>query len=174
MRRSFNGVWGTFEYLDEACAVISTLRREGRDISVMSPFPHHELHHALGEPQSRIPFITLACGAVGIFFGYAMPSWTALDWVLPVSGKPIVGIPSFTIFAFELMVLLGGLGTAAGIFGLGFLDLFRKRLPGSQRFRDYNRFSNDRFGVIVRCDAAAAEMVERLMREHNAEEVVRE
>jgi hypothetical protein len=73
-----------------------------------------------------------------------------------------------------MMVLLGGLGTAAAIIGLGFLDLVRKPLPKSPRFKDYNRFSVDRFGVVVRCAPERADAAEKLMRSHHTEEVVRE
>jgi hypothetical protein len=172
--KPFKGVWGSFEFIDETSAVIEALRKEGKDYSVLSPCPRHELHHAMGEPQSPIPFITLVFGGIGIFFGYALPSWTSLDWVLPVGGKPIVGIPPFTIFGFELMVLLGGVFTAIGIFLLGFFDLFRKRLPSSKEFKGYTRFTDDRFGVIVRCEESDAAKVEKLMRDYNVEEVVRE
>jgi len=174
MAKPFTGVWGTFEHIDEACAVIGALRGEGREYSVMSPFYHHELHHAMGNPASRVPFITLCFGAMGIFFGYALPSWTALDWVLPVSSKPIVSLPPFTIFGFELMVLLGGISTAVGIGVLSVISLSRKCLPRSTRFKGYTRFSRDRFGVIVRCEQGAAGQIEQLMRQHSAEEVVRE
>ncbi len=172
--RPFKGIWGSFEFIDETAAVIEALREEGRDYSVMSPCPRHELHQAMGEPQSPIPFITLVMGGLGIFFGYALPSWTALDWVLPVSGKPIVGIPAFTIFGFELMVLLGGVFTAVGILALGYFNLFRKRLPSSATFKNYGRFSDDRYGVAVRCEESEAEKLEKLMRDHSVEEVVRE
>ena len=172
---AFKGIWGTFEYIDEAAAVIRTLRGEGKECSVMSPFYHHELHHAIGEDvQSRIPFITLVFGGIGIFFGYALTSWTAMEWVLPVSAKPIVSIPPFTIFAFELMVLLGGVFTAFGIGVLSLIDLQRQKLPTSNRFREYGRFSNDRFGVVVRCYESDADKMEKLMRDYNVEEVVRE
>jgi Alternative complex III, ActD subunit len=172
--KKFNGVWGTFEHLDEAATAIETLRKQGQDYSVLAPCPRHELTAAMGDPQSKIPYITLFCGAVGLFVGYAFPSWTALDWVLPVSAKPIVGIPAFTIIGFEMMVLLGGIGTAVAIFGLGFVDLIRKPLPRSERFKGYNRFSADRFGIVVRCPPDLADSVEKLMRSHSAEEVVRE
>jgi len=172
--RKFKGVWATFEHLDEAASTIETLRKQGQDLSVLAPCPRHELTAALGDPQSKIPWITLFCGAAGLFVGYAFPSWTALDWVLPVSAKPIVGLPAFTIIGFEMMVLLGGLGTAASIFGLGFVELIRKPLPRSQRFKSYKRFSVDRFGVVVRCPADRAAAVEKLMKSHSAEEVVRE
>jgi Protein of unknown function (DUF3341) len=172
--KKFNGVWATFEHVDEAATTIETLRKDRQDISVLTPCPRHELTAALGDPKSVIPYFTLFYGAAGLFFGYAFPSWTALDWVLPVSAKPIVGIPAFTIIGFEMMVLLGGVGTALTIFGLGFYDLMRKPLPRSERFKGYNRFSVDRFGVIVRCPSEQAEAVEKLMKSHSAEEIVRE
>ena len=174
MRKPFNGVWGSFPYLDEAATVVETLRKEGKDLSVLSPCPRHELYDALGRPSSRLPWITLVAGGLGIFFGFAFPIWTAMDWVLPVSQKPIVGIPAFTIIGFELMVLLGGMATAISIFLLGHFDLFRYRLPTSPAFKSYTRFSNDRFGVVVRCPESDAAAVEQLMREHSVEEVVRE
>jgi len=174
MARSFNGVWGVFPHLDEAASVVERLHKDGKDFSVLAPCPRHELYSAMGQPSSKLPWITLVFGGLGIFFGYGFPSWTSLDWVLPVSQKPIIGIPAFTIIGFELMVLLGGIFTALSIFGLGYLDLWRKRMPSSPQFKAQNRFSNDRFGVVVRCEEGDAAAVEKLMREHSAEEVVRE
>ena len=174
MAKTFTGIWGSFPYLDEAATVAEKLREEGRDYSVLTPCPRHELYAAMGQPQSRLPWITLVFGGLGIFFGYALPSWTALDWVLPVSQKPIIGIPAFTIFGFELMVLLGGMSTAIGIFLMGHFDLFRSRLPKSEKFKSYGGFSKDRFGIVVRCDESQAAAVETLMKEHSAEEVERE
>lgn len=174
MFRRFVGVWGSFENLDEAASVIEALRKDGKEISVLSPCSRHELTHALGEPRSLIPFVTLFFGGVGVFFGYALPSWTALDWVLPVSSKPMVSIPPYTIFGFELMVLLGGIFTAIGMLVLGYFDLMRKRLPGSQKFKTYGRFSDDRFGVVVRCAEGEAAAVEKVMKAYNVEECVSE
>ena len=174
MKKTFKGMWGSFEMIDETASVIEALRKDGKDYSVLSPCPRHELTHAMGDPASPIPFITLIFGGLGIFFGFALTSWTSMDWVLPVSGKPIVSIPAFTIFGFELMVLLGGVSTAVGIILLGLIDLYRKRLPRSAQFKTYSRFSNDRFGVVVRCEESEADGVEKLMRSYNVEEVVRE
>lgn len=174
MAKAFKGIWGTFEYIDDASTVIETLHGDGKDYSVLSPCPRHELEHAMGDPSSIIPFVTLAFGAMGIFFGYGLTAWMSMDWVLPVSGKPIVSLPAYTIFGFELMVLLGGVATALGILILGYIDLVRKRMPGSPKFKGYKRFSNDRFGVVVRCDESQAGNVEKLMKAYNVEEVVRE
>jgi molybdopterin-containing oxidoreductase family membrane subunit len=174
MRAPFKGIWASFAHVDEAAAVVHRLQHEGRKYSVLSPCPRHEFYDAMGRPQSRLPWITLVFGGLGIFFGYGFPSWTALDWVLPVSQKPIVGIPAFTIIAFELMVLLGGISTALASVLFGHLELFRQRLPASSRFKGYGRFSNDRFGIVVSCEEGEATSMETLMREHSAEEVVRE
>ena len=172
--RPFKGVWASFAHLDEAATVVETLQHGGKDYSVLSPCPRHELYDAMGKPSSRLPWITLLFGALGIFFGYGFPSWTSLDWVLPVSQKPIVGIPAFTIIGFELMVLLGGISTALAIVIMGHMTLFRQKMPSSQAFKSYGRFSNDRFGVVVRCEEPDAAAIEQLMRQHSAEEVVRE
>lgn len=174
MSKTFKGVWGTFPYLDEATRVVEKLQEEGKDYSVFAPCPRHELHHAMGFPQSKLPYITLVFGALGIFFGYGFPTWVSMDWVLPTSQKPTVSIPAFTIIAFELMVLLGGVSTAIGIFWLGYRDIAKRKFPKSAKFKSYNRFSVDRFGVVVRCEEDDAGGVEKLMKDHSAEEVVRE
>ncbi|HKI98954.1 MAG TPA: DUF3341 domain-containing protein [bacterium] len=174
MRKPFKGLWASFPYLDDAATVAAKLQQDGSDYSVLSPCPRHELYEAMGRPTSRLPWITLVFGALGIFFGYGFPSWTALDWVLPVSQKPIVGIPAFTIIGFELMVLLGGISTALSVVLLGHFELFRHKLPHSPAFKAYNRFSNDRFGIVVRCEEGDAAAMEQLMRQYSAEEVVRE
>ena len=174
MAKPFKGIWGSFPYVDEAASVIEKLRAEGKDVSVLAPCPRHELYDALGQPASRLPWITLVFGGLGIFFGYGFPSWTSMDWVLPVSAKPIVSIPAFTIIGFELMVLLGGMSTAVGLLLLGYLHLLREKMPTSDKFKDYARFSNDRFGVVVRCEEGDADGIEGIMKQHSVEEVVRE
>ena len=172
--RKFQGVWASFAYVDQAAACLKELHQQGRQPSVLSPCIRHELSHAIGSPQSRLPFITLVFGALGLFFGYGLPIWTALDWVLPVSSKPIIGIPAFTIIGFELMVLLAGMSTAVGIFLLGYIALRRRPLPRSPQFLNYGRFSLDRFGVAVQCNQAEAKELEKLVRKYGAEEVVLE
>ena len=97
----FTGVWGTFEFLDETTETIEQIRKEGIQPTVISPCPRHEIDHALGNPRTILPWIALCFGALGCFIGYSLPAWTASDWVLPVSGKPILAIPPFTIIGFE-------------------------------------------------------------------------
>jgi molybdopterin-containing oxidoreductase family membrane subunit len=101
--------------------------------------------------------------------GYSFPAWTASDWVLPVSGKPIVAIPPFTIIGFELTILFTTIFTLLGLFLLGFIDSLRFPIPkGAKKYR---RFQRDRFGVVVRCDETKLEKFESIMKKNGAEEV---
>ncbi len=72
MKTKFAGVWATFEYLDDTCAAIKELKNAGFDqITTHTPCARHEIDHALGNPQSRVPFATLAGAFVGFRSGRA-------------------------------------------------------------------------------------------------------
>ena len=108
-------------------------------------------------------------GALGCFIGYSFPAWTASDWVLPVSGKPILAIPPYTIIGFELTILFTTIFTLVSIAMLGIIDSFRFPIPRAAK--KYPRFQRDRFGVVVRCDAEKLEQFETIMKNNGAEEV---
>jgi len=165
----FNGVWGTFTYLDATTDTIEQVRDKGVQPTVLSPCPCHEIEHALGDPQSTVPWIALTCGALGTLIGFAFPAWTASDWVLPVSGKPIVTIPPFAIIGFELTILLAALSTLLGLSLLAIFDSFKNPIPTAAK--RYLRFQRDRFGVVVRCDNDQVEEFADILRRNGAEEV---
>jgi molybdopterin-containing oxidoreductase family membrane subunit len=165
----FTGVWAIFEYLDETTDTIEQVREQGVQPTVITPCPRHEIDHALGNPTSIVPWIALAFGALGCFIGYSLPAWTASDWVLPVSGKPILAIPPFTIIGFELTILFTAIHTLAGLAVLAIIDSFRFPIPNAAKI--YPRFQRDRFGVVVRCDADKIEEFEAIMKKNGAEEV---
>ena len=165
----FTGVWGTFEFLDETTETIEQVRKEGLQPTVISPCPRHEIDHALGNPSTILPWVALCFGALGCFIGYGLPAWTASDWVLPVSGKPILAIPPFTIIGFELTILFTTIFTLVSIAMLGIIDSFRFPIPRAAK--KYPRFQRDRFGVVVRCDAEKLEQFETIMKNNGAEEV---
>ena len=165
----FTGVWAIFEYLDETTETIEHIRECGVQPTVITPCPKHEIDHALGEPTSLVPWIALTFGALGCFIGYSFPAWTASDWVLPVSGKPIVAIPPYTVIGFELTILFTTISTLLGLFLLGLVDSLRFPIPKAAK--KYRRFQRDRFGVIVRCNEAKFEKFESIMKKNGAEEV---
>jgi|TARA_B110000196_G_scaffold82662_1_gene71372 molybdopterin-containing oxidoreductase family membrane subunit len=165
----FTGVWAIFEYLDETTDTIEQVREQGVQPTVLMPCPRHEIDHALGEPGTLVPWIALVFGALGCLIGFSLPAWTASDWVLPVSGKPIVAIPPFTIIGFELTILLTSISTLLGLFLLGFIDTCRFPIPKAAK--KYRRFQRDRFGVVVRCDSSRIDEFESIMKKNGAEEV---
>jgi len=61
-----------------------------------------------------------------------------------VGGKPIVGIPAYTVIAFELMVLFGGLSSFLGF-------LVASRMPAVRTVISDDEFG-DNFEIHVRKD----------------------
>jgi hypothetical protein len=85
-----------------------------------------------------------------------------------VGGKAIASWIPYTIFGFEVMVLVGGLSTVAGLF-------INSRIPRLTMTVGYDpRFSHGSYGVFV--DAAPNEYqnAESILRRHGAVEVRRE
>ncbi|MGK0288733.1 MAG: hypothetical protein ACI86H_000152 [bacterium] len=175
MSKNFTGVWATFEYLDDMCGAIKEARKNGHEqLTTHSPCPRHEIDHALGDPQSRVPFFTLIMGLLGVTTAFMMAGWMSLDWVIPVSGKTILSIPPFAVIGFELTVLFGAYGTMAGMFLLALKDTLKTPRPTSDAYKNYNGFTRDRFGVVVPCSSSDLEKVEEIMNKFSAEEVTRE
>ncbi len=170
--KSFSGCWATFEYLDDFCHAIKELKKSGHSsISTHSPCPRHEIDDALESPASRVPFFTLFFGALGVITAYTFTSWTSVDWPLPVSAKPLISLVPYTIISFELMVLLGAYGTTLGVVSLIIIDRMKLKFPTSLEYKNYNRFMDDRFGLIVRGDKAKIAEIKNILNKFQAEEV---
>lgn len=138
------GVLGVFDALDGATTAIERLREAGlKRLTVFAPAPRHELEHALEPPESPVRVFTLVGGLTGAATGFAVTTWTALDWPLVTGGKPIISLPPFVIIAFELMILFGALATVLGLF-------INARLPRARPRVIYDpSFSADGFGVFA-------------------------
>ena len=172
MRKNFSGTWATFEYLDDMCAAIGELKSEGfTRITTHAPCPRHEIDHALGNPQSRVPFFTLAGSLLGFGAAVLIITQMAFDWVLPVSGKPILSVPNMVLIAFVFAILTAVYFTIGGISLLILRDTLKHPVPQSSRYRDYDRFMRDRFGIVVPCENDQLETVENILKKHRAEEV---
>jgi molybdopterin-containing oxidoreductase family membrane subunit len=140
----------------------------GRGLNVVdafTPHPVHGLDTAMGVRRSRLPFVTLACGAAGLTLALWFQYWSsATDWPLDVGGKPLDSLPAFMPVAFETLVLLAGLGTAAAL-------LIRSRLrPGGTEKVAPDGVTDDRYVLVVeRVDASLSQdEVEALWSRHGA------
>lgn len=168
MARPSAGLVGSFRHLDSLLQAIDWLRQAGfRDLQALSPVPHHAIDEALHKPPSPVRVFTLIGCLLGATTGFALTIATSLHYPLITGGKPIVSIPPFLIIVFELTILFGGLLTLGGM-------LLNARLPRVQIVPAYDpRFSEDRFGLWVRCEASDFDTVTRLLESAEAEEVHR-
>jgi hypothetical protein len=160
------GVLGAFHELDATVSAIEALKEAKLGaIQVFTPTPRHELEHALDRGPSPVRKFTLIGGLLGVTFGYWIAIWVSDYWPLVVGGKPIASWVPYTIFGFEVMVLVGGLSTVAGLF-------ISARIPRLTMMVGYDpRFSHGDYGIWVECTPEKAQTAENLLREHGAVEV---
>ncbi len=160
------GVLGHFRELDSAVDAITELKaaRLG-DVTVFTPTPRHEFEVAVAPPRSPVRMYMLFGGLAGCLFGYWMAIWASAYWPLVVGGKAIASWIPYTIFGFEVFVLVGGLSTVAGLF-------IHARIPRLTMMVGYDpRFSRGDYGIWVECAPDRIASAEALLRKNGAVEV---
>lgn len=160
------GMLGAFREIDAAVAAIEELKRRNVGaITVFTPTPRHEFDHALQSPPSPVRRYTLVGALSGAVFGYWVAIWGSNYWPLVVGGKAISSWIPYTVFSFELMVLVGGLSTVAGLF-------ISSRIPRLTMTVGYDpRFSHGDYGVWVACAPEKLKDAESILRQSGAVEV---
>ena len=141
-----NIVLGLFHEPESALAAAGTLKGAGfSDLELMSPVPIEGVEEVLGEKKSVIKRFTFLGGLFGAFFGFTLAAGTAVLYLHPVGGRPIITIPPFLIITYEALIFFGILFTVAGFFISSRLPAFRNRayVPES---------AVDKFTVSVTCD----------------------
>ena len=170
-----HGMSGTVEiiasFADESgCVGCIEKLRSAKPIAVrvFSPIPSHHIEHAIGKPKSPVRAFVLTGGILGVIAAVALTIGTSWEWNLVVGGKPIVSWPPFIVIMFELMVLFGGISAVLSF-------LFNAGVPAFEIDARYSsRFSEDRFGVVVRCEEGDGTRFESILKDAGAEEVGRE
>lgn len=157
---------GVFEQPDHIAGAARRLRDRGYDdLETYSPAPFPEVDDAVVEKPSPVRLFTLVGGLLGAVTGYALTLWMANDWPIMLGGKPFSSIPPYTIIAFELTILFGGVLTVLGLFIVSGLP----RLSLDPAYSA--RFSAEEFGLAVRCRGRDVSEIEGLLRDHHATEV---
>ena len=160
------GVLGHFKELDSAVEAITELKtaRLG-DVTVFTPTPRHEFEAAVKPPTSPVRRYMLIGGLAGSVFGYWIAIWSSTYWPLVVGGKAFASWIPYTIFGFEVFVLIGALSTVAGLF-------IHSRIPRLTMMVGYDpRFSHGHYGIWVECAPERAASAEAVLRKHGAVEV---
>ena len=134
-------------------------------VDAWTPYPLHGIEELMGVRPTRLPWVTLIAGAIGLGLAMWFQYWSsAQDWPLNIGGKPFDSLPAFIPVAFELLILFGGLATAFALFvrcGLW---------PGKRAKVIDPRVSDDRFALLVeRRDSSLNDQeIAELWREHGA------
>jgi hypothetical protein len=130
-------------------AVLAVRAHDFRIYDVYTPYPVHDLDHAMGLRRTRLPWVTAVAGTLALSFAITFQFYTmVLDWPLNVGGKPDNSTLAFVPICFELTVLLGGLAIFAAL-------LLRARLyPGKKERLCTPGVTNDRFALVLRADRA--------------------
>jgi len=121
---TLHGVLAEFGSISELVAAIEAAREHGyREMDAYSPFPSHELSHALHLPASRLPWIVLTGGILGLLGGYFLQIYAAvIDYPVNIGGRPLHSWPYFVPITFECTILGAAL---SAVFGMAALS----RLP---------------------------------------------
>jgi hypothetical protein len=124
-----------------------------------APYPVHGLAAAMGLKASRLPWVCFALGAVSGAAMLVFQHWaSAVDWPVNVGGRPWNSFPAFVPIAFEVIVLVAGVGTVAAFLGVAGLRPWRKAEVPDPRVTD------DHFAlVLIARNAEERKRIEELL-----------
>lgn len=130
---------------EDILGAAAAAREKGLRIAdVYAPYAVHGLDRAMGLKPSRLPWVCFVLGLLGALLILAFQYWaSAVDWPINVGGKPWNSIPAFLPAAFEMMVLMGGLGTV--VFFIVMVGL----RPWREPFVIDPRVTDDHFALVL-------------------------
>jgi hypothetical protein len=149
-----------------ALAAAARLKRAGFAApAVISPIPLEGAEQVLGAKKSVIKRFTFFGAILGGLSGFALAAGTAVLYLHPTGGRPIIPFPPFLIITYEMTILFGILATVIGF-------LVSARLPAIRERAYAPEAAVDRFAVAVSCDSnEGMEQAAAILRDAGAEEV---
>ena len=150
-----NDNWGIVAQYDTTAEVYKAakkLRDAGyKKFETYSPFPIHGMDDAMGIKPTKLPWIVLFCGTMGLLTGIGLSVWSSQwGYNMIISAKPsgVEGIPEFFPIIFELTILFSAFGTVLGMFALNKLPMYYNPVFTWEPFL---RASDDKFFISVEC-----------------------
>jgi mono/diheme cytochrome c family protein len=112
-----------------------------------TPFPIHGIDPAMGIRMTRLPWLVLAAGLVGLTVATLFQWWTnGYDYPWIVSGKPFWSLPANVPIMFEMSVLFAAITTIVAMLALNGLPRPSHPLDLKERF---GRATDDRFFLLI-------------------------
>jgi hypothetical protein len=134
-----------------AAEVLEAARRSRqagyRQMDAYTPHPVEGLAAELGMRKTRLPFVVLAGGLVGLGVGFFMQYYSmAVSYPFNVGGRPHNSWPVFIPITFEVLILVGAISAFLGM-------LFLNGLPRPNHpvfnVPQFARSSQDRFFLCI-------------------------
>lgn len=117
---------------------------------VFSPYPIHGMDQAMGIKNSRVGWFSFLGGVVGYTSGMLMIWWmNAVDYAIPIGGKPMFSPHGAFPPSYELTILLGAFGA---LFGMLFLNRLPKLYHPLLKNLRFKLASHDRYYLVIECD----------------------
>lgn len=157
-----------YKYEEDFLDVAGRLRAmDTPGLNVMSPIPMHSIDKVMGLGKSNVRFFSLTGAILGAICGFSLAVGTALVFLLPTGGRPIIVIPPYLVIMYEVTILFGVLATLLGFH-------FVSGLP-AWKDAPYTPEANiDRFVVSVPVASGTdIAKVEKIMRDGGADEIKR-
>ena len=157
---------GLFQAPAAALAAAGELKGAGfARPSLISPIPLEGVEEVLGEKKSVIKRFTFFGAIIGGLSGFGLAAGTAVLYLHPTGGRPIITIPPFLIITYEMTILCGILATVFGF-------LVSARFPAIRERIYVPEAAVDKFAVAVLCeDDERFRRAEAILRDAGAEEV---
>ena len=157
-------IMGLFKNEDSVISAIQDLKQSSyKFIRVNTPIPSHKIMHALNLKKSMVGWFTLCGGILGFIGGFALAIYTALEWNMITSGKPIVAIVPFVVVGFEATILGSVFGNVLGL-------LTQTKLPSFKWMKYYDpRCSGEHFGILASCETQHQDGLKEFFQKQGAE-----
>ncbi len=161
-----NTAVGLFADPDTALAAAGKIKEAGLTTpELMSPVPLHGVEEVLGKKKSAIKNFTFFGALFGGIFGFVMAAGTAVLYLHPTGGRPIIALPPFLIITYEMIILFGIIFTVLGF-------IISARLPAIRNRVYVPEAAVDKFAVIAACDSAEqSQKAQAILRDAGAEQV---
>lgn len=161
-------VLGVFDEPEAALSAAGKLKGSGfASPSLMSPIPLEGVEEVLGPKKSVIRRFSFFGGLFGAMAGFLLAAGTAVLYLHPTGGRPIITFPPFLVITYEATILLGILSTVLGF-------LISARLPAIKERYYLPETAVDKFAVFVPCSSNEhVKQAEDILREAGASEVRR-
>lgn len=171
--RDTYGLLAEFTDTDTLIKAAEALTAKGyTKVEAYSPFPVEGLSDALNFKRTRLPYLVVLGGIIGLVGGYGMQYWiSAIAYPLNIGGRPYNSWPAFIPVTFECMILVASLTAVFGMLALNGLPRPYHPLFDVPQF---DRASTDGYfiGVQVIDPLFDLEETAKLLQELNAKEVI--